>query len=388
MSSDLPELPRAVDEKNSIDTENKTKKHSKPWFTLFIAWMALLFTAVGIAAGYKNWLRIHDKAKQNKADIEIIQTTVNNVPSKQQLEALRKELRQETDVLYDKTSNALAQTQKYAQQSQGYSETIQSQMAEITRIQAKVQQNAKPSTDKDWLLSEVEFLIRMASRKLHLDQDPKAAIAALKAADKSLLRLSSPHYLPVRQQISKDIVTLDNYPLANIGEISQQITAVMIQLEPLPANINDGQTVEKISLDVPKESTQAIAGNSLWADIKRQAYEGFNQAVVIQKHSKPIRNDLDADSRQQLYQLVQLRFETLRLLALQRQDKAYHQQIQLIIQTLQQYYPKERLATLLTTLQAWDKYQLSPEKPNILLSLEQLESALLTQPLSSNKDKK
>jgi hypothetical protein len=39
-------------------------------------------------------------------------------------------------------------------------------------------------------------------------------------------------------------------------------------------------------------------------------------------------------------------------------------------------------------IKEWDSYQLLPKKPNILSSLQRLESALLTETISSEKAKK
>jgi len=397
MNSDLPELPTVAEEDSAVadkKVQKPTGKQGKAWFTLFIAWMALIFTAIGIAAGYKNWLRISDKTKANKATIEVIQAKISDVPSNNQLNTIRAELLQQTEAIQQQTSTAVLKTQKFAEQSQRYAETINTQMAEITQIQAKAQQTAKPSTDKEWLLSETEFLIRMASRKLHLDQSPQAAIAALNAADENLVQLGSPHYLPVRQQLSKDIMALENYPIPPIAKISQQITALMIQLTPSTAKSSNLNKGEKITLgEKQKEANivpenEANTANSLWAKLKDQAYTQFNSAVIIRKHNQPIKDDLDADSRQQLYRLLQLRLETLRLLALQKLNKEYHQQIQIISKTVTQYYPQERADTVLKTIKEWDRYQLSPKKPNILASLQRLESALLTETISSEKAKK
>ncbi|MEZ5447814.1 MAG: hypothetical protein R3E89_01885 [Thiolinea sp.] len=40
---------------------------------MFIAFLALFFTAAGIAAGYKHWQRMHERAKSNAAQIRQLQ---------------------------------------------------------------------------------------------------------------------------------------------------------------------------------------------------------------------------------------------------------------------------------------------------------------------------
>ena len=380
MTSDLPELSDTTDD-TLESQENKPIKQKRHWFTLFIAWTALFFTAIGIMAGYKNWLRIHDKTKVNKSSIEVIQNQLAAVPSNKQLNSIRTELLEKTEEVKAQSSKALTQTQKYAQQSQHYAETIDAQVAEMTQMQARLQLSAKPTTSKDWVLSETEFLLRMANRQLHLDNDKQSALVALRAADENLARLGSPHYLPVRQQITKDITTLEQYAAPKITELSQQITSLMIKLKPLPANNQDIDEGEKLVLGSNTEASadEKSKNNSLWTEVKVQAQDAFKEAVVIRKHNQPIESDLDTDSRLQLYNLVQLRLETLRLMLLQGLNKEFHQQIQLINTTLEQYYPEERAKPLLDSMKELDKHNLSPKKPDISASMKQLESALLTE---------
>lgn len=379
MTSDLPELSDKADD--SLENKTKPQKPKRHWFTLFIAWMALIFTALGIMAGYKNWLRIYDKTKENKSNIVAIQGQLSNVPSNEKLGTIRAELLEKTETVKAQSSKALTQTQKYAQQSQHYAETIDAQVAEMTQMQARLQLSARPTTSKDWILSETEFLIRMANRKLHLDKDKQSALTALRSADENLARLGSPHFLPVRQQITKDITALEQYKEPKIAELSQKITALMIKLEPLPANNREISSGEKVELDFSQQASgkDQAKDHSLWSELKGQAEEAFKQAVVIRKHNKPIESDLDADSRLQLYNLLQLRLETLRLMALQGLDEEYHQQVKLIQQTLTQYYPQERAKPLLDTIAELDGHNLSVKKPDISSSLKQLESALLTE---------
>ena len=394
MTSDLPELSST--EENLVEKPKKPKKERRfrGWFTLFLAWMALFFTAIGIFAGYKNWLRIHSKAKENKASIELIQKQLDDMPSNEKLSAIRTEILEKTKKLEEQTSQTLTKTQRYAQQAQHYAETIDAQVAEITQMQARLQLNSKPSTSKDWILSETEFLLRMANRQLHLDNDKKSALAALKAADENLARLGSPHFLPVRQQISKDIVRLEQYNEVDIADLSQQITSMIIGLSPLPANdaaeITEGKPI-KLGSDDKAEASNENKENSLWSDVKKQAADAFNQAVIIRKHNQPIQNELDAESRLQLYRLIQLRLETLRMMALQGLDTEYHQQIKLINKAVSEYYPKKRAESLLKTLQQLDAYNLAPKKPDISASIKQLESALLAekaQQSTNTEDKK
>lgn len=61
-------------------------------FALFIAILALFFTVVGIAAGYKHWQRMHDKVRNNVSELAAIKQQLTQAPDDSAIQALRKEL--------------------------------------------------------------------------------------------------------------------------------------------------------------------------------------------------------------------------------------------------------------------------------------------------------
>lgn len=57
-------------------------------FTVFIASIALFFTAVGIAAGYKHWQRMHDWVKDNARQVAVLESALARKMDTQDLSAL------------------------------------------------------------------------------------------------------------------------------------------------------------------------------------------------------------------------------------------------------------------------------------------------------------
>jgi uncharacterized protein HemX len=184
--------------------------------------------------------------------------------------------------------------------------------------------------------------------------------------------VGSVNYLPVRQQIARDISALDATPLPDITGVAQQIHAMILALKPLPA-LTETATSDAPTTDIAASDT--IDGNSLWADYKRKAGEMLNDAVVVRRFDKPLQSALDADARQHLFQLLHLRLETLRLLVLQRDNSGFHAQIALLRETLKSYYPATQAKPLLENLDKLGKLELQPTLPDISASLKQLESA-------------
>lgn len=364
-----------VDAIDSFDREThkaRQKASGSARFALFLSALALFFTTIGIAAGYKHWQRMDSKAKENAAEIVKLREQLQQVPNNDAVENLRKEVTDKTAQAQTTHEQAIQEMARLQNQTRQFAETVASQVEQVTFLQARAQQSAQPASTKDWQVAEVEFLLQLANRELHLNHSPKTAIAALKEADALLTKLGSVNYLPVRQQIAKDISTLEAVAIPDIAGLSQRISATLLSLKPLPAVETSAGADKAEPANKPQDN---IEGNSLWAEYKRQALETLNHAVVVRQFDQPLQTALDADARQTLFQLLKLRLESLRLLALQRDHTGFQAQIELLKETVSTYYPEKQAEPLLATLAEFAKENLQLQLPDISASLKQMESA-------------
>ncbi|EIJ34937.1 uroporphyrinogen-III C-methyltransferase [Thiothrix nivea] len=379
-AEDAPAFDTAVDAVDSLDNDSDREERPKAAgarFALFLAGLALLFTLIGIAAGYKHWQRMNDKARTNAAEIAELRQQLEAAPATDSLDKLRKELADKTAQLGSDNTQATQEVARMLNQTRQFADTVASQVEQVTFLQSKAQQNAAPATAEEWQVAEVEFLLQLANRALHLGQDTRTAISALKEADSLLAKIGSVAYLPVRQQVSRDISALEATPTPDIAGLSQRINALMLELNPLPALdtvADDGKREPLVG-----DADTAVTGNSLWADYKRKFAAGLNDAIIIRQHDKPIQMELDAEARQNLFQLLHLRLENLRLLALQRDNAGFHAQLELIRESINAYYPQGQQQPLLKALEDFARQDLQPKLPDISGSLKQLESARHTE---------
>lgn len=256
-------------------------------------------------------------------------------------------------------------------QTRQFADTVTSQVEQVTHLQARMQRNSAPNSEQDWQLAEVEYLLRTANREIHLSKNTELAKTALKAADTVLARMGAVNYLPVRQQITRDLSALEAVNVSNTADVAQQIMALMLQIKPLPANETHVDAIPQPLVSAPAGEQAA----STWDKYRQQAAEAINKAVVVRHADRPFQHALDAESRQHLHQLLQLRLETLRLMALQRQDENYQAQIALIRDTITGAYPATTAQPLLASLDALAEAQFDPELPDAAASLKQLDSA-------------
>lgn len=352
-------------------------------FTQFIAWMALFFTAVGIAAGYKNWLRIHDKAKAGLAGIEEIRKELPEFANKTRVVALEKNLNDNLLGNKKHLDSAMNELRNIQDSTQHIAETVYTQVEALTKKQQVTAKIQTPSI-KDWSLGEVHFLLQTAVQRFNLKQDKAGAIAAFKLADTLLVERGSLELLPVRKQISLDIAAINQYASVDASSLSQQINSLLEDLKPLPApsetssqNIKLLPTAEtnKSSEATPSKnnkSTPVPATESLATRVKNT----INNAVVIRKYDKPILNEMDLEAKERVYQLLSLRLETLRMMLLQNDDANYHQQIKRIKILIKEYYPEKQNTVFQQTLDQLNTVNLTPSLPDISKSLKLLEESM------------
>ncbi len=362
---------------------NVPPKERGTGFALFIAFTALFFTAAGIAAGYKHWQRMNEKAKNNQAAILQLQQTLARKSDTTTMQSFEKHLEKTLSELKASVATKLQNMESLQNQTEQFANTVTAQVEQVTHLQALAQQAATPNTTQEWKLEEVAFLLKTASYQLHLANNPQAAIAALKSADERLGDIGSISFMPVRQQIGRDLSKLENIQQTDLLGISQIISKLALNLPALDFTGQVVQTSTKSSPSTESNSTPETSSTedleskelSIWQQYKQNASDFLGQTFLITELDEPITTTLTTTSRQSLYQLLQLRLENLRLLALQEKDQDYHQQVDLIRTTLQTYYPTSALRPLLAQLDQLDKINISPEQPDISGSLVQLEKA-------------
>ena len=338
-------------------------------FTQFLAWLALFFTAVGIAAGYKNWLRIHDKAKLALRQIEEIKQEMPNFALQEKLASLEKELNdnfKENKAHLDKAMNELRTIQD---STQYIADSVYMQAEKLTQQQPAIQ--IQTPTLKDWSLGEVHFLLQTAVQQFDLKKDKASAIISFKLADNLLLERGELQLLPVRKQISENIANVNQYAAVDVSELSLKIDELLGELKPEIALT----TITNQSIELLPSAKETDTKTEVTETLVNRVKKSINNAVVFKKLDKPLQQDLD--SKERLYQLFSLRFETLKIMLLQGDNDNYHKQIERIRSLLINYYPIDKNSVYLEKLKTLENVDLSPKLPYIKSSLELLEKIMI-----------
>lgn len=85
-----------------------------------------------------------------------------------------------------------------------------------------------------WLISQANYLVHLAGRKIWSDQDCTSARLLLKSADESLAKTNDPSLLPARQAITKDINSLSQVTFVDADGIILKLLGLTESITELP----------------------------------------------------------------------------------------------------------------------------------------------------------
>ncbi len=356
-------------------------------FTQFLAWLALFFTAIGIAAGSKHWFRIDDKTKLALHQIQELKQQLPNFALQEKLSVLEKELNDNFKTNKAHLDKAMTELRTIQDSTQYIADSVYVQAEELTKQQPDVK--IQTPTLKDWSLGEVHFLLQTAVQQFELKKDKESSLISFKLADNLLLERGDLDLLPVRKKISEDIAAVNQYAAVDVTALSQKIDSMLTSLKPVIAKTEPNS--KNVELLPTKDETDGQDNNNN-SDKKdtlvNRVKKTINDAVIIRKLDKPLQEDLDIDAKERLYQLFSLRFETLKIMLLQGDNENYQKQLERIKALVNNYYTDEKKETYLEQIKELSKINLSPTLPKANASLQLLEKIMTDKNIMEKSDNK
>ncbi|REL31359.1 uroporphyrinogen-III C-methyltransferase [Thalassotalea euphylliae] len=133
--------------------------------------------------------------------------------------------------LASQQQSTLAQIPQLAEQAVAPAiSPVQQELAQLKALTLSLQQ----TKNTPWQLKEAEYLIRVASRSLWLEQDAQLATRLLNEADDKLKATKNPEFLPVRKLISQDIAALNLLPELATDDVILTLMGLAEQVNRLP----------------------------------------------------------------------------------------------------------------------------------------------------------
>ncbi len=332
-------------------TKTKAQKTSAPGW---MAWGFVLALALaGVAATAYLWQM---EASQQQRLQTSVAAAVQRVDSEV---AQAREIRRELD---QQKMLAAAAEKNLQQQIQALQAALHSQQKQL--------QSMSTTDREDWLLAEVEYLIRLANQRLLMGEDIASAAKLLRAADEIIRELDDAALYGVRKIIAEDRVALQAATTLDIEGLYLQVAAVAVQAAKL-------RLYQPPELLVETQATQFEGG---WRQKLGQgftaAWEKLSSYIQIHRRDEKYSPVLAPEYEEAVRQNVQLMFEQAQLALLSGNQALYRHSLDRAEQWLQDYYTVDLNSTIavIDSLKTLQEQNITIVVPDISRSLRQLKN--------------
>ncbi|MET1219256.1 MAG: uroporphyrinogen-III C-methyltransferase [Glaciecola sp.] len=320
---------RVEDREIQVQASNN-QSHKSIW--IFVAINFIM--AVGLVVGaYWYWLnfinteRVDPKVENLEHQYSRLENTVRSLNSalaqaNTKIDAQNQALSilAETD---NQTAESVATLAQQVQLNQLTGEGLSKRIADVA--------GRRPT---DWLLAEADYLVKLAGKKLFLEEDVKSAIMLLKSADMRIADLSDPSLLPVRALIAKDIQSLQQVNDVATTTIALSVSALIAQVDELPLD-----TLKLPDPVAPEAQTTVSADVSNWrANLKASWDAIVKDFVSVEKRRAEVQPFMS--TKQQWLAREQLKFALLNAqnAILQNEAALFVQSLQASLDTVITHY--------------------------------------------------
>ncbi len=268
---------------------------------------------------------------------------------------------------HDKESGIhVRQTQETVREAQSKLDLLAQKMAESESHQLAVEElYQQMSRNRDeWVLSDIEQMLLIASQQLQLAGNVQSALTALQTAESRLQRMDQPQFFTLRKAINKDIEQLQALPQIDLAGLNLRLDSMAAEVDHLPLLPGRVTGTEKPAPRQPQPE-------SFWLRLREEAWEDFKQLVRIQNLEKPELPLLPPEQAYFLRENLRLRLLSARLALLQRNEASYKADIKTAEDWLKRYFDTsdKTVRAALNHLHQLGQSRLSIDLPDISASL-------------------
>jgi uroporphyrin-3 C-methyltransferase len=334
-----------------------------------VAWLALLLV-IGLCAAAAWSVR---EAQRREAVLESRLAVLETTESSQQegLEEIGNRLQQRLKTGLAKSDAAAATTAAttavaqagQAAQLEQLEASLALQRQEITRFGA---------TDrKDWLLAEVEYLLRLVNQRLIMAGDVVAAAALLKSADAILLELEDVSLHGVRAAVAADLAAVRAVPKVDVEGLYLRLSGLIEQVDGLA--IFQLPTRDEVLVAVPAED---------WQQRFQQGYEQalgkLSDYIVIRRRDVPYEALMDPQWEGLVRQNLRMLLEQAQVALLSGNQVLFRESLQRGGHWVEQFFEVDEAGSraLAQELHALTQVPIATSIPDVSASLLQLDKAM------------
>ncbi len=279
----------------------RTPKSGRSTVVAVFAFLALLLAIAALGGGGY----LHREYLELKSDTDALASSQQNLVQTLDFRPRLDELDQRLDAISQRSENAAGAAD-----------------ARLEKLQdsVRVLQEIGSRGDRDWVIAETRYLLKMAQHRLALAGDLDSATAAIRAADAQLHTLADVGLLPVREALAGEIATLRSTPRPDIEGLVLNLIQLARRCNNLPLT-----TDRRVSIGIAQgidSSTGDANGTPIDTDFSSEMVKLVRQFVVVKRvasaDSKNPGEDSTADQDFDRRAKLQLALQKAQIAALRR----------------------------------------------------------------------
>lgn len=244
--------------------------------------------------------------------------------------------------------------------------------ADIKALQHKVLETSIKQPN-DWILSEVEYLINLAGRKLWLEHDVDTSIALLSAADQRIVEMRDPSLNSLRRAILEDIHTLEALPKRDLDKVALALSSLERRVDQLVIN---RLTVPESKQEKSKDVSTDI--NDWQANLEKSWDSFVNSFIVITHRNTPVQALLSPEQAWYLKENLINQLSKAQFAVYRQQQDAYDESLKNAALLVKTYYDMsdKNSKQFYDTLESLTKQKISIDLPDQFKSAPRLTRAI------------
>jgi len=214
-------------------------------------------------------------------------------------------------------------------------------------------------------LSEVEYLLRMASHKLTFQQDVGGALEALQVAANRLETVNENAFLGIRRMLQENLAALRALDLPDYDGISQEIAGLSGAVNELPLQVDI--RMANLKENVTPATPQYGGDEPWWTQLGSEVWNEFRQSIVIRNERMSGPPLIAVEEEYFLLQNLRLELEAMRVALLRRDAPSYQLSVEKAREWVNTYFDTDEAATedFLAQLQDLQEVQFNPYVPDV-----------------------
>lgn len=230
--------------------------------------------------------------------------------------------------------------------------------------------------DARWLNAEAAYLMRLATQKLSLENNPQASLQLLQSVEGLLRDQLEPLARTAHQNLLQDIAALQSAQVPDRFELAQRVSELASALDDVSVS-GALQASYMQGLAVVREQTQSVSSEQGWTAALVNLFRSI--FVWRQTDSNPL-EFLPADQQSLIKLQLRLQLEQARLAVVQADQRLFEDALQQVAAGLQRYFMQDSEAAtrLHDNVQALAVERVQGEWPDLSTTralVEQLQGA-------------